>query len=270
MAMQRLTRRVAQAAAGTGELAKILPQIGLNAQELAALSPDQQMLAFADAIKSAGSRGEQMRITMAAMDTEGVGLVDLLSQGSEGLARWGEEAAKAGIATDKQTRASQRAAAALKKWGAAWSHFKDLFTSLILPILTKAAEMISSVTSAVSGWFEGDNAAKNPLKPLTDGAKKAVTALEPVAKKFEEVKTKVEATKKKTVDLASQLAAVNVGTTPGIGAVTRNTAAGFSAQQSATRSRIDADRRHKEQLRVLNNILAAVRRGTVELAPVAI
>jgi hypothetical protein len=56
--------------------------------------------------------------------------------------------------------------------------------------------------------------------------------------------------------------------TPAIGAVTRNSAAGFSAFQESKRQREDDDRRHKESIEWYRRIEEAVRASSLVLAPV--
>jgi len=56
--------------------------------------------------------------------------------------------------------------------------------------------------------------------------------------------------------------------TPGIGAVTRNSAEGFSAVQSAKRERDDSERRHKESIATLLRIVSAIHASSIEIVPV--
>ena len=56
MATQRFTRRLAEAAKGTGEAKGALQELGINAEELKRKSLDEQMLDLADAFSSVESR----------------------------------------------------------------------------------------------------------------------------------------------------------------------------------------------------------------------
>jgi phage-related tail protein len=64
--------------------------------------------------------------------------------------------------------------------------------------------------------------------------------------------------------------AIKEWSTPGIGAVTRSSAEGFSALQEAKRQREDDERRHREEVEWLARIEAAVKASTIELVPVKI
>lgn len=100
-ALQRMVRRVSQAAEGTGEAVKVLDELNLSATELNQLSPDQQFAAIADAMSEVGDQGDKVRLTFGLFDSEGVGLVNTLNQGSEGLARFAAEAEAMGITMDR-------------------------------------------------------------------------------------------------------------------------------------------------------------------------
>jgi hypothetical protein len=78
MALQRMTRRTAEAAQGTGEAKDAIKELGLNAEELARLSPDQQFYAIAEAMKEVESQGDRVRLAMKLFDSEGVALVNTL------------------------------------------------------------------------------------------------------------------------------------------------------------------------------------------------
>lgn len=250
MALQRLTRRVAQAAAGSGELKDILLELGLNAQELNAMSPDKKMMAFAEALKNAGTRGDQMRMAMAALDTEGVGLVDLLSKGAGELEMWGQRASEAGIASAEMTERAQKAMEAVKKWNAVWKNFKDILASYVLPVITKLLEGLTWLIDKLR-WIFGWSGKTSP-SPLakTDELK---AAFKPMTEASKAIKESAES-----------------AATPGISALSRTSAAAFSAIQAQRRQQDDERRRHMEQMEELARIRRAVEASGTVLAPVSI
>lgn len=85
MSMRRMTRRIAEAAQGTGSAKGALEELGLSAQQLARMTPDQQMLELADAMARTEHQADRLRYTMALFDTEGMALVPALQQGSRAL-----------------------------------------------------------------------------------------------------------------------------------------------------------------------------------------
>jgi len=85
--MQRMVRRVSEAANGTGEAVKALNELGISAQQLATLSPDQQFIKISEAMKNVASQGDRVRLAMKIFDTEGVGLVNVMSSNINALSK---------------------------------------------------------------------------------------------------------------------------------------------------------------------------------------
>ena len=110
MAMQRLTRRVSEAANGTGEAVGALHELGINAAELEQLPLDQQMSVIADSMAKVKNQSDKVRLAMKLFDSEGVALVNTLAGGSEGLAKMAEEANILGLAMSRTDTAQIEAA----------------------------------------------------------------------------------------------------------------------------------------------------------------
>ena len=110
MALQRMTRRVSEAAIGTGEAKAALLELGIDAQKLEQLPLDEQMGVVADAMKGVGSQADRVRIAMKLFDSEGVALVNTLSKGSDGLAELAREADLLGLAMSRADTAKIEAA----------------------------------------------------------------------------------------------------------------------------------------------------------------
>src|SRR5690606_17259758 len=100
MSLRRMTRRIAEAADGSGAAKNAIEALGLSAQSLAGLSVDEQFLRVADAMKGTADQGSRLRATMAIFDTEGMPLVNALSQGREELQKYTEEARRLGVVID--------------------------------------------------------------------------------------------------------------------------------------------------------------------------
>lgn len=138
MSMRRMTRRIAEAAEGSGSAKKALEAMGLSARELARLSPDKQMLAIADAMQRTESQADRLRYTMALFDTEGMALVPALQQGAEAF--------EANIALARQfgVVVSQEAASAAEEFMTnmnllteAQKGFKNQVAESVLPVLAE-------------------------------------------------------------------------------------------------------------------------------------
>ena len=110
MALQRMTRRVAEAAMGSGEAVKALDELGINAAELQKLPLDVQMGIIADSMGKVTNQSDRVRLAMKLFDSEGVALVNTLGQGSQGLQDMAREAQLLGLAINRIDAAQVEAA----------------------------------------------------------------------------------------------------------------------------------------------------------------
>lgn len=155
MGLQRMTRRLGQAADGAGEALPALEALGLNAKELLRNSPAQQFRIIADAINSIGDRSRQIAIVQKLFDSEGVPLLRVLDMGSKGLRDMQREAEKLGIAFDKSmTDAAAKTNDELTRMGA---QFRALGVNAAVN-LNKSANVsgnLAALNANLSGSEEG-------------------------------------------------------------------------------------------------------------------
>jgi hypothetical protein len=85
MALQRMVRRISEAARGSGEARGAIAELGLDARKLADLSPDKQFKEIARAMGLVINQGDRVRLAMRLFDSEGVALVTTLALGADGL-----------------------------------------------------------------------------------------------------------------------------------------------------------------------------------------
>jgi len=85
VALQRFTRRLADAASGTGPAVKAFDALGLSAQQLIKLSPDQALAKVADQMNKVENQSQRVSLAFKLFDSEGVDLVNTLKLGSDGL-----------------------------------------------------------------------------------------------------------------------------------------------------------------------------------------
>jgi len=112
MALQRFSRRLGEAAQGSGELAGTLKQYGIDARNADGntRAVTDVLGELADKIKNAESSQEKLRISFKAFDSEGAALVNLMNLGSDGLARYRNEAQRAGaVLNEGLVRSAERA-----------------------------------------------------------------------------------------------------------------------------------------------------------------
>lgn len=97
LGLQRMTRRVAEAAQGTGEAKKAIKELGLNAKDLVKLSPDLQFAKIGDALEGVALQADKVRLGFKLFDAEGVGLITTLKGGSAALRAVQADAEKLGL-----------------------------------------------------------------------------------------------------------------------------------------------------------------------------
>jgi hypothetical protein len=112
MALQRFTRRAAEAAQGTGEAKDALAQMGIALRDQSGnLRRSEDLLGdVADAFAGIEDPAERVRLAFKLFDSEGVALVNLLRDGNGALDEMRERARDLGIVLDEHlVRDAERA-----------------------------------------------------------------------------------------------------------------------------------------------------------------
>jgi len=141
MAMQRFTRRAAEAAQGTGEAKGALQELGINAEDLVKLPLDQQMSVVADSMAGVEKQSDKVRLAMKLFDSEGVALVNTLGGGSEALEKMTSEAEQLGITLSRTDTAQMEAANdSLTRLKAVFTGLTNQLSLAFAPIITFVAD----------------------------------------------------------------------------------------------------------------------------------
>jgi len=83
--LQQMTRRISEAATGSGEAKDALREIGLTADELNQQSPAESFKDIADGIAGVANTSDQARIAYDLFGREGINLLNVLRGGSEAI-----------------------------------------------------------------------------------------------------------------------------------------------------------------------------------------
>ena len=145
MALQRFTRRAAEAAQGTGEAKDALAQMGIALRDQSGnLRSSEDLLGdVADAFARIEDPAERVRLAFKLFDSEGVALVNLLRGGSGALEEMRERARDLGIVLDEHlVRDAERARTEL-----------DTLSQVISANLTRAALEAAPVIADLSSWL---------------------------------------------------------------------------------------------------------------------
>ena len=176
MALQRFTRRTAEAANGTGEAKGAIKELGIDARELNRLPLDERMLVLADAFQNVKSESDRLRIAFKLFDSEGAALVNTLSEGRDGLAdMFGEAKALGVIMSSEAARGVEAANDEFFKLSAIFKGILDQTTAALAPalqyIVTALTETLKSFGEAQGGFAEvGKKVAMALIQGVQTGA----------------------------------------------------------------------------------------------------
>ena len=157
MAMQRFTRRTAEAARGTGEAKDAIRELGLSAHDLLRLDLDEQMIKLADAFADVQADADKVRLAMKLFDSEGVALVQTLSAGSAGLREMFSEAELLGaVMSTDAAKGVEDAKDELTRLSTVFSGITAQVTAALAPAIggftEKLTEMIKEVAASQGGF----------------------------------------------------------------------------------------------------------------------
>lgn len=128
MAMQRMTRRVADAADAGGPAATALEELGLNAEHLMNLRPDEQFKIIAERLETVDSQTKKVSLAFKLFDSEGVSVLQMTKGLNTQLERM----------TSNMSQDKASAAAKFKDTMTSFSRSIEQLTITFLPKLTTA------------------------------------------------------------------------------------------------------------------------------------
>lgn len=172
--LQRFTRRLADAAAGTGPAVAAFDSLGLSASELVKLKPDEALGRVADKMNLVENQSQKVSIAFKLFDSGGVSLVNTLAQGSEGLEKLGKEAEIAGLALSRvDAQKVEMANDEIAKVGSSISGFSQQLAVQFAPVLAGISERIFGIGKDSGGMAKlAEKAFKSMVKAvgvLADG-----------------------------------------------------------------------------------------------------
>ena len=149
MALQRMTRRVSEAAKGTGEAKDAIKELGLDAVALNALDPADAFGQIADAMARVPTQADRVRLSFKLFDSEGVKLVNTLAQGSAGLKDLEAQAKSLGIVISREE------AAKVEKFNDSLNALSKLIGGLKTEIAITMAPGVERTISAMTEILQG-------------------------------------------------------------------------------------------------------------------
>lgn len=217
MALQRFTRRAAEAAKGTGEAKDALKEMGIRVTDMTGrVKPTEVLLGeVADAFSKVKRDSDLTRLAMKLFDSEGVAMINMLKGGKKALFEMTNEAARLGLVLDNQTIAQVTAAndmffrmgellggifnritaslaPALEKFGKWWVSFLASFQSAIQPALswinTNFLNMATNIDGAKKTGAEWGAVVNDALIAATEAIRNFFTGTDQTVSKWDEFK----------------------------------------------------------------------------------
>ncbi|WP_280565420.1 hypothetical protein, partial [Chromohalobacter sp. 48-RD10] len=103
--MQAFTKRLGEAAQGTGAAKDALDQMGLSAEALASMTPDEALDQVADRLQNVESHTKRVALVSDLFSRQGIGMINMLKGGSKMLEQFGDDARRTGyILSEQATR----------------------------------------------------------------------------------------------------------------------------------------------------------------------
>ena len=221
MALQRMTRRLAEAAHGSGEAKGAIEQLGLDAKELAQMSPDQAFLKITDAMKGVTHPAEKLRLAFKLFDSEGVALVNTMAAGSAAIQNMMDKGNSLNGITSENAAKFEAFNDATNELKLAIEGLWQEVGLMLLPLLVDVVETLKGATMAAKRFFAflnqpmlkgGSGKASRGVGKLLDfdtveaEAKKAKKQLEDIKKQGDAIRdavaTPAERARKKLADLS--------------------------------------------------------------------
>ncbi len=146
MGLQRMVRRISEAANGTGEAKDALKELGLEASALEKLQPDVQFEVLAEALNNVKDSSDRVRLAMKLFDSEGVALLQTMTKGAAGIRQMRQEADALGLTLSRQE------ADEMAKYNDQITKMSGLFHGLVveltrgvIPSLNKTLETLNNI-----------------------------------------------------------------------------------------------------------------------------
>ena len=159
MAMQRMGRRVGEAANGMGEARMALRVLGIEARdsEGKVRSIESLLPEVAEKLSLVGTENERNALAMKLFDSEGVALVNMLSDGSKGLAEMRDRARELGLVmSEDDVKAAEAFTDAQTDLFSSLAGVKTVISTALMPQLTslsnKLTDLVLKHRGAIQQW----------------------------------------------------------------------------------------------------------------------
>ncbi len=177
MAIQRMTRRISEAAQDTGEAKDAIASLGLDAAKLAGMAPDKAFREIAEAMSHVKNQSDRVRLSFKLFDSEGVALVNTLGLGKKGLEEAAAAADRLGLSMTRMDLAKIEIA------NRKIDDLKALFTVAANTIAIQLAPWVDVLaTRLVNAAVDGENFGRIGVKAMEWVTRSIVGTIEYIGK----------------------------------------------------------------------------------------
>ena len=179
-AILRANRRLGRITAGQGSSTQVnaLEALGLSAERLEQLNPEQRLLALADAVSGFEDKAEAAGLAQRAFGTEVDAILPLLLQGRDGIRALTQEADDLGLTISAED------AAAAAELSDAFGSLADVVKRAVVaigaglaPVLTPLIGKVSEIVVQVREWIEANRGLVPIIAAVAAGVVAAGAAL---------------------------------------------------------------------------------------------
>lgn len=174
--LERYVKRLGEATQGTGAAKKAYDQLGLSAEELSQLTPEESLGIVADRLASVENQSQRVAIAAQLFGREGVAMVNMLKNGSSGLKELRQDARATGyVLSEQAARDAETFKDALLDAQLGLSGMKNTIGAELMPAVT-------DMMGELSGWMrENRNEVKAFAKEFGTRLKASLPILRDIA-----------------------------------------------------------------------------------------
>ena len=149
--LEKMQKNLGEAVTGTGAAKDALGQLGLSAADLTKMKPEEALGLIADKMQGVGTQAERAAIANDIFGRSGIGMLNMLRDGSAGLTELREDARKTGyVMSEEAARQSETFNDALLDAELSAKGVKNTIGAALLPITTGLMKQFSS-------WVQNNN-----------------------------------------------------------------------------------------------------------------
>jgi len=141
--LEKMLKNLGEASTGTGAAKDALDDLGLSAEDLIALSPAEALEVIADRMQGVGTQAEKAAIANDIFGRSGIGMLNMLRDGSDGLRTLREDARRTGyVLSEEAARDAEVFQDVLLDTQLTMKGLKNTVGAELMPVVTDAKKRV--------------------------------------------------------------------------------------------------------------------------------